>query len=354
MGSAVSRTLDRAINKATYDPELDAQIAAEKDKGRDARTELQKMITEVTKQVNKFVTDGIITPQAATFMEVELKRINDWVQANQSASASDLHDQMTSFVNTITKIKSDDAAPFTLYLWLQFWTTMIVSLLNDNKISNDKGSTIQKVITAEEAWYAKNSSESIQTYQDRITANEKSFASTISDPAIWTDIQARKAALTKSTSTKDLNDMKIKVDQAAADRKAVESSKFSPTRAAQKALSGMGIAFLVVGIITFGLIAGSTVANDAIARPISIRTVYYIWSFIFSVPVLLYYLIRYLYAGKRPYYAAYLFPLYPYDATKETHDSFFEACVWYADNDVTKKAVAEFAAAAEALLSKPA
>jgi hypothetical protein len=353
MGSAVSRTLDRAINKATYDPELDAHIAAEKDKGRDARTELQKTITEVTKRVNSFVTDGTITPQAATLMQVELKRIGDWIQANQSASASDLGDQTTTFVNTITKIKSDDIAPFTFYLWLQFWTTMLASLLNDNKLSTDKGAAIQKVISTEEAWYAKNSSESIQTYQDRITANETSFASTISDPAIWTDIQARKAALTKSTSTKDLNDMKIKVDQAAADRNAVEASKFSPLRAAKKALSGMGIAFLVVGIITFGLIAGSTAANDAIARPISIRTVYYIWSFIFSVPVLFYYIVRYLYAGKPPYYAAYLFPLYPYDPTKETHDSFFEACVWYKENEVVKKAVTEFTAAAETLLSKP-
>ena len=49
-----------------------------------------------------------------------------------------------------------------------------------------------------------------------------------------------------------------------------------------------------------------------------------------------------------------LFPLYPYDPTKEMHDSFFEACVWYKENEVVKKAVTEFTAAAEALLSKPA
>jgi hypothetical protein len=354
MGSAVSRTLDRAINKATYDPELDAQIAAEKDKGRDARTELQKTITEVTKEVNKFVTDGTITPQAATLMEVELKRVGDWVQANQTASASDTNDQKSIFVNAIVKIKSDDIAPFTFYLWLQFWTTMTSSLLNENKISSDKGSTIQKVLAVDEAWYAKNSSESIQTYQDRMTTNENSFASTISDPAIWTDIQAKKATLTKSKTTKDLSEMKIKVDQAAADRKAVEASTFSPLRAAKKTLSGMGIAFIVVAVITFGLIAGSTAANDAIARPVSIRTLYFIWSFIFSVPVLLYYIFRAIYAQKRPYYAAYLFPLYPYDPTKETHDSFFEACVWYQENDIIKKATTEWSAAAEALLSKPA
>jgi hypothetical protein len=353
MGSAVSRTLDRAINKATYDPELDAQIAAEKDKGRDARTELQKTITEVTKRVNKFVTDGTITPQAATLMQAELKGISDWIQANQTASASDTNDKLTIFVNTINKIKSDDAAPFTFYLWLQFWTTMVASLLNENKISSDKGDILQKVLATEQDYFSKNSSESIQTYQDRITKNENSFSSTISDPAIWSDIKTKKAALTQSTTTKDLNDMKIKVDQAYADRKAVEASKFSPLRAAKKTLSGIGIAFIVVALITLGLIAGSTAANDAITRPISIRTLYYIWSFIFSVPVLLYYIFRAMYAQKRPYYAAYLFPLYPYDPTKENHDSFFEACVWYKENEVVKKASTEWSAVAEALLSKP-
>jgi hypothetical protein len=338
------------INKATYDPELDQQIADEASAARDARTAARKAVAEATSQNTKLIQNAALTPQGSTLALVQFTQINDWLDANTTAKSVDILDKIQNFKDALLKIYTDDKARLVFYNWIQFWKVTQTSLATDNKISTDKSTSLKSNIDTIDNWYTKNQNESIQTYQDKINTVNATFYTIIADSQIIADVKAKEALLKNTDATKTIAKMKETADQAALDKAALDEQTFSVSRTAGKAATNLGYAILAAVLVAFGLIAGSTAANDAIARSVSFRIVYFVYAFIFSIPVLIYYTVMYFYYKKSVTYLSYILPLYEYDpATTTAKESFFEKCVWYARDATVAKAVADLAAAEAAL-----
>jgi len=338
------------INKATYDPELDQQIAKETAAARDARTAARKAVASATTQNTELVQNAALTPQGSTLALAEFTEINDWLESNATAKSVDILDKIQKFKDALVKIYTDDKSRLVFYNWIQFWKVAQSSLATDNKISTDKSASLKSNIDTVANWYTKNPNESIQTYQDKINTVNSTLYTIIADSQIIAEVKAKEALLKNKDATKVIAKMKETADQAAVDQAALDEQTFSLTRTAGKAATNLGYAILAAVLVAFGIVAGSTAANDAIARSIPVRILYFVYAFIFSIPVLIYYTVMYFYYKKSVTYLSYILPLYEYDpATTTAKVSFFEKCVWYAHDETVKKAVADFAAAAAAV-----
>ena len=85
------------INKATYDPELDQQIAKETAAARDARTAARNAVASATTQNTELVQNAALTPQGSTLALAEFTEINDWLESNATAKSVDILDKIQKF-----------------------------------------------------------------------------------------------------------------------------------------------------------------------------------------------------------------------------------------------------------------
>jgi len=126
------------INKATYDPELDKQIAEEASDAREARTAARKAVADATTQNTELVQKSAITPQGTTLVLTTITQMNDWIDANTTAKSIDILNKTQEFTDALLKIYTDDRARLVFYNWSQFWQVIQSSLSSSNKISTDK------------------------------------------------------------------------------------------------------------------------------------------------------------------------------------------------------------------------
>lgn len=87
----------------------------------------------------------------------------------------------------------------------------------------------------------------------------------------------------------------------------------------------------------------------AIVRPTSIRILSWLYGFVFFIPVILYTLVQYI-MGNKPYFGAYLLPLYMYDPTTTEKKSFLQKLVWYQDNPILRQAQDTFNLASQGVI----
>jgi hypothetical protein len=150
-------------------------------------------------------------------------------------------------------------------------------------------------------------------------------------------------------NTKEIEDKKRKAELLAKEKEQKEKAEFNPTRLFKKGAAGMVNAFWIALVLAFAVLGGSLAANEAVIRPLPFRILYFIYGFIFFPFVILFFVFRYFLLNKPPYFASILFPLYEYDPSKITRNSFFERLVFYKANPIIAHAQKTFQEAAEAV-----
>lgn len=342
---SLARAFNKAVNKATYDPELEKQLAAEREKAREIRTKLRQTITELTKKNREMLANKQITQSGSTQATAVIKESLDWLKNTPDATDIELQDKTFEILDKLANIYDEDKNRLQFSNWLNFYEFIIPTLQNQNKIPEESAKKITAIVTENKTWFEKHQNESIETYQARIEEQNKRIEEIFKDPQI---LEQQELLNKANNDPKELERLKAK---ALAEKKAkedLEKSQFNLTRLTKKISSGLGIAIVVAIFFALGLTGASLLANEAIARPVPFRVLYFIFGFIFSIPVILFYIGR-TFMGQPPYYAAYLLPLYSYDPLKEDHSSFFERLVWFKENAVIRDATERFMEKANAV-----
>jgi len=343
---SLSRAFTKAVNKATYDPELEKQLAAEREKAREIRTKLRQTLTDYSNKNRELVTKNELTPQGSTLATSVIQETTKWVQDTPDATESELQDKMSEVLDKLSIIYTEDKNRLMFLNWLKSWEVIVATWQSQNKISEDKAKKIKDLLAKDKDWYTKNLNESLVTYKERVDTDTQEIFQIIGDAALIQDASDQQKV--QNSKSVDLDELKAKVDAEKKAKEELEKQSFSLSRLFSKIGKGVGIAFLVALFIALGLTGGSLLSNEGIARPVPYRILYFIFGFLFSIPVIVFYIGR-AFMGYPPYYAAYLLPLYSYDPLKEDHSSFLESLVWFKENAVVRDAMERFQEKANAV-----
>ena len=104
MGTGISRSFDRMLAKATYDPELEKQLAAEKQKAREAREKFRTTLLDAQKKNKELVQNQKLTPQGNTLAEALFKETSEWLTKNPNATSDELGDKVQEFLYNLQNI----------------------------------------------------------------------------------------------------------------------------------------------------------------------------------------------------------------------------------------------------------
>jgi lipopolysaccharide export LptBFGC system permease protein LptF len=345
---SLSRAFTKAVNKATYDPEFEKQLAAERAKARELRTKLRETLTDYSNKNRELVSKNELTPQGSTLATSLIQETTKWLQDTPDATEAELQDKLSEVLDKLATIYNEDKNRLMFSNWLKSWDVIVATWQGQNKISEEKAKKIKELLAKDKDWYSKNLNESLETYKERMDKDTQDIYTIIGDATLIQDAGDQKK--TQDSKSVDLDELKAKIEAEKKAKEEVEKEQFSLSRLFSKIGKGVGVAFLIALFIAFGLTGGSLLSNEAIARPVPYRILYFIFGFLFSIPVIVFYIGR-TFMGHPPYYAAYLLPLYSYDPLKEDHSSFFESLVWFKDNAVVRDAVEKFQEKATAVQS---
>ncbi len=342
---SLSRAFTKAVNKATYDPELEKQLAAEREKARALRTKLREGLSAATQKNREMLANGLVTKQGSTQVTAVIKETTNWLKDTPEATDAEIQDKIFEYLDKLTNIYDEDKNRLQFSNWIKLYEFFVPKLQNENRISEEVAKKVLAIVNENKTWFENHQNESIETYQTRIEEEDKKIKEILNDPEFVKEQQRLQKA---NTDPKELERLKT---QAQAEKKAkedLEKSQFSLSRLTGKISRGLGIALTVAIVFALGLTGASLLANEAVARPVPFRILYFIFGFLFCIPVILFYIGR-TFMGHPPYYASYLLPLYSYDPLKEDHSSFFESLVWFKENAVIRDAAERFLEKANAV-----
>lgn len=347
---SLARSLNRAVSKATYDPELEKQLAAERARAREARGKFRETIDKAMTNDRDLIRDGKLTPQGATQSAAYFKLTNDWLQSNPDASADEILDKSQEFLDKLSAIYREDSNRLYFYNNLKISDIFLTQIKTRNIIPEDKYKKLKELLDKEQTWLEKNPNESAQTYQDRITKMNAEAEKIIGDPDIAKKLAENQKTAKEVDNTKELEAEKQKADEIAKKKEELEKEKFSFQRFFKKITTGIFSSFWIALLLTGALLGGALAANEAVVRPLPYRIFYFLYGFFFFPIVILFFIGRY-FMGQPPYFSAFLFPLYEYDPVKVTNLSFLQKLVYYKTNAVLQNARKTFEDAQQATKS---
>jgi len=336
------------VAKATYDPELEKQLAEERKRAREARTEYRKGLEELRKKNGDLVIQYRLTPFGASESNALLKTASDWVTANPEATSDEITDKGQELLDKLGNIYTQDANRLYFFNVLKVNEMILTSFKTNNVISEDAFKKSMEIVDRERKWLEKNPNESLQTYKEKLEASQKEIFQNL-PPDAQQKINDGQKNVKMDDNTKEIEDKKRKAELLAKEKEQKEKAEFNPTRLFKKGAAGMVNAFWIALVLAFAVLGGSLAANEAVIRPLPFRILYFIYGFIFFPFVILFFVFRYFLLNKPPYFASILFPLYEYDPSKITRNSFFERLVFYKANPIIAHAQKTFQEAAEAV-----
>jgi hypothetical protein len=334
------------IAKATYDPELEKQLSEERSLARDAKKKFRESITKVKTSLATMVESRKITPEGITYVKALIKETESWITSNPDATADEINDKSTDFMDKVVQLFDDDKGRMYHVYYISVWKALVTSWKATNMISEDQGKQIETTINEEELWYKKHLNETPDIYAERINDMVDKFRG-ILGPDFQTKIKDQMEKGPQSQNEVDA--LKAEAKQAKQDKETLEKKNFSVKRIAGKAGAGFAWAIFWSVLISFALFGASLASNMAIIRPTSIRILCWFYGLFFFIPVIFYAVVQYI-MGNKPYFGAYLIPLYMYDPTTTEKKSFLEKLVWYQDNPILHQAQDTFKLASKAVI----
>jgi hypothetical protein len=344
---SLTRTLNRLVAKATYDPELEKQLAEENKKAREVRANLRNSINALKARDREYIANGTLTSMGATQTTALFKTIDDWLAATPDATSSEVEDKGNELLDKLANIYNQDKDRAFFLNNLKV-TDMILTLLKTNNvISEDVYNKSKKIIDDENKWFEKNPNENLQVYKDRIQKMGEEVNKVINDPEAFKKLRDAQNGVKVTDNSKDLDAQRKKVEEQAKQKEELQKQQFDAKRFFAKISGSFFTAIIIAVIVSVALVGGSLAANEAIVRPLAYRALFFFYGMIFSPFVIIYFMYRY-FTGHPPYFGAYLFPLYAYDPTVEQKDTFIQRLFWYKSNPIVTHATETFQKAADA------
>lgn len=334
------------IAKATYDPELEKQLTVEREQAREAKKKYREGLQQLRTVLANQIKNTMISPEGATLVKALIQDAEKWIKDNPDATSDEIQDKSADYFNQVVQIYEDDKGRIYHIFFTTLWKNWIDFWKSTNIISEDTAKKCMKIIDDEVLWYKKHTNESNETYAQRILDMVEALKKEL--PA---DLEGdiRKKMENKPSTQDDIDKMKAQAKQEKEDREALEKKNFDTKRIVKKATAGVSSAIFWSVLISFAIFGASIASNMAVIRPVPIRVLCWFYGLIFFIPVILYAAIQYI-MGKKPYFAAYLIPLYMYDPMTTEKKSFLEKLVWYKDNPIIHDAQSTFQQAAQAAL----
>ena len=337
------------VAKATYDPELEKQLAEEKKKAREARTKFRESLEDLRKKDSQLIIENKLTPLGSTQSAALFKTMNDWLAANPEATSDEIIDKGQETLDKLSNIYAEDNNRLYFYNILKVNDYFLTSFRTNNAISDDTYKKCKAILDKEQQFLEKNPNESLQVYKDHIEKMSKELNEILKDPDVQKRLQAARDGVKFEDNSKEIEKKKEEAERLAKAKDEKEKAEFNPSRLFKKAGSGVVTAFWIAVVLAFAILGGSLAANEAVVRPTPYKILYFIYGFLFFPVVILYFVGRYFLTGKTPYFASYFIPLYEYNPLEMKQDSFFQRLVWYQANPVVTEAQKTFQSAADSV-----
>jgi len=344
---SLSRSFNKAVAKATYDPALEKQLAEEKAKAREVRGTFRETIDKSISTDAGLIRDGKLTPQGSTQSAALFKITTDWLAANPDATSDELNDKIQEFQDKLATIYREDANRIYFYNVLKALNVQLLQFKSRNILAEDKYKKAKEILDKEQVWLEKNPNESAQTYTDKLNKTTDEIKDIIGDPDISGKLDAAKGAVKDIDNTQELDAEVKKADEVNKQKEALEKQEFNSQRIFKKIGTGVFWAFWISLVLCLAVLGGALAANEAIARPPMYRILYFIYGCLFF-PIVIGYFIYRNFTGHPPYFGAYLIPLYEYDPVTVTEDSFFQKLFSFPKSPILDQARATYQAAADA------
>jgi len=337
------------VAKATYDPELEKQLAEEKKKAREARGKFRETLESLRKKDKELIVQNKLTPLGSSQSTALFKTMNDWLAANPEATSDEIIDKSQETLDKLSNIYSEDNNRLYFYNILKVNDYFLTTFKTNNAISEETYKKSKEVLDKEQTFLEKNPNESLQVYKDHIDSMSKELGDILKDPEVQKRLQTARDGVKFEDNSKAIEKKKAEADNLAKAKETKEKAEFNPTRLFKKAGSGMVTAFFIAILLAFAILGGSLAANEAVVRPTGFKILYFIYGFIFFPVVITYFIGRYFLYGKSPYFASYFIPLYEYNPLEIKRDSFLQKLVWYQANPVVQQAQKTFQEAADSV-----
>lgn len=347
MFEGLSRFTKRLVNKATYDPELDKALLAEKQEQMKERQNFRAELSKAEQIIEKAYLDKQITSIAYTEIKTTIQEDYKWLEANQEATALEIKEKTEKFKNEFSQsIVADKPREYYSNTLALFETTFNL-LYAQNKIAESVLTKAKTDIEKENSFLKKNPNENLEVYSARLDAfiekyneqkvqleKDKETASKVQQSAGLITLDAGIQGASKGANVltaKDLQQSKQRAEVATQNKKVVADSSINIGNVMVNALKYSAYAILGTLAVCYIVYCGSLMANYSIVRPVGIRILFFIFGIFAFIPVAMYFGL-WLSAIKRQelFYnsGAYLIPLYEYDPTKEVKTG-FERLVWF-------------------------
>lgn len=337
------------VAKATYDPELEKQLAEERKTAREARTKFREQIDILRKKDGELIVENKLTPLGSTQSAALFKTMNDWLAATPDATTEEILDKQQELTDKLSNIYSEDANRLYFYNILKVNDYFLTMFKTNNAISDETYKKCKDILDREQKWLEKNPNESLQVYKEKIDKTSKELEEILKDPEAQKRLQAARNGVKLEDNTKEIEAKKKEAERLAKAKEEKEKAEFKPDRLFKKVGGGIFAAFWIAILLAFAILGGSLAANEAVIRPMPFKVLYFIYGFLFFPVVILYFVARYFLYDRPPYFASYLIPLYEYDPLQQTKDSFFQRLIWYKINPVIQQAQKTFQESADSV-----
>jgi hypothetical protein len=97
------------VAKATYDPELEKQLAEERKKARESRSKFRQQIDELRRKDGDLIVSNKLTPLGSTQSAALFKTMNDWLAGTPDATNDEILDKQQELNDKLSNIYTEDA-----------------------------------------------------------------------------------------------------------------------------------------------------------------------------------------------------------------------------------------------------
>lgn len=296
------QSIEKGIVSATYNPQAEAAIQAEKKKASEAKQKYRDALFAIRDKKAQMIQEK----KASDFFIKQSDQLaNDgfaWITANPDADSQQIADQATLTAEKLEDISKANLIVLGTSFAPQFYKSFAADAFLKKQIDEKKKNTIISFADSIQAWLkgsANLTAEAIFSKQQEFQAKAK-------------DILEGTGASTPTVSSAEAAEALKKEAEAKEAQVKQEEEADKNTFKLSRLLSETGrIALTVVGslfIVMLFLVAGMLTANDAIGRDPQYRIFYFIYGGIGFPFMLFYYLYRW-FSGTAPHIYR-LLPLY--------------------------------------------
>ena len=340
---SLTKSVERGITSATYNPQAEAAMREERQKASQAKQKYRDSLFAMRDKKSKMIQEK----KASDFFIKQADQLaNDgfsWITANPDADSTQISDQAILTAEKLQDILKANVVVLGLSVLPQLYKTIATDALLKKQITEAKKSSIDDFADSITAWLktSKNlTSEAIFSKQQEFQTKAKEVleGTGASTPAVTNEDSVE--AVQKQAKLKEA---KVKEEEEA------DKNTFNPKRLV---IETYRIALKVIGslfILMLILVSGMLTANDAIGRDPQYRIFYFVFGGLGFPVMLCYYLYRW-FSGTAPHIYR-LLPLYT-TSSDTSLGRFFLYPFTYVEDKEAKDAYTKFMTDSAKLVGK--